>query len=178
MQISIVRRHATARRAHHESLLDQVRFDDILDGAVTSADVADGAITGVDVADGTITGGDIADGSITSSDITDGTSNTLLVGEKTGLQGTSNPRCRWCETNAIFYSFLDSNPPSNEVSVALGTTRIGLNSTNERGFHSFHTGGVQFVMCDGSVKFISENIATNVRRAIATRAGGETLQVP
>lgn len=40
---------------------------------------------------------------------------------------------------------------------------------------SAHTGGVQIALCDGSVRFVSENIDIKTWRALATRAGGEVL---
>lgn len=40
---------------------------------------------------------------------------------------------------------------------------------------SFHDGGVNVVFGDGSVKFISENVATNVFASLVTRAGQEVV---
>ena len=40
---------------------------------------------------------------------------------------------------------------------------------------SYHTGGVQAVLCDGSVKFVSENIDQLVWIAAGSINGGETL---
>ena len=40
--------------------------------------------------------------------------------------------------------------------------------------NSFHTGGVQTMMGDGSVRFVSENVDLNLWRAIGTRSSGET----
>ena len=39
---------------------------------------------------------------------------------------------------------------------------------------SYHPGGVNVLMADGAVRFVSENIATEVFRSAGTRAGGET----
>jgi hypothetical protein len=33
-------------------------------------------------------------------------------------------------------------------------------------------------LCDGSVKFVSESVEHAVYRAMASRAGGETLRIP
>jgi prepilin-type processing-associated H-X9-DG protein len=40
-------------------------------------------------------------------------------------------------------------------------------------FGSFHPGGADFVLCDGSVKTIRDQIDLAVFRARATRAGGD-----
>jgi prepilin-type processing-associated H-X9-DG protein len=54
------------------------------------------------------------------------------------------------------------------------------NSTNYapsdilRCFRSDHSGGVQFVMLDGSVHFLPTDSDPLVRNALVTRAGGET----
>lgn len=98
-------------------------------------------------------------------DITDGTSNTLLVGERAWKYGPVNVGA------ATVFGFSASvNDPSGSANIkaaALACIGQGYNGINwsannlvhqTRGFSSGHTGGVQFVLCDGSVKFISENI--------------------
>jgi hypothetical protein len=40
---------------------------------------------------------------------------------------------------------------------------------------SEHTGGIQTVLCDGSVRFISDNIDLTLWRSLGTRAGGEVM---
>ena len=44
-------------------------------------------------------------------------------------------------------------------------------------FRSAHTGGGQFLMCDGSVHFVSENIDTTISQGLSTLAGGEIVSV-
>lgn len=53
---------------------------------------------------------------------------------------------------------------------ALGYTAIGWKAARSQ-----HVGGVHVLMCDGAVKFVSENIDMNVWRNVATRAGGEIV---
>jgi prepilin-type processing-associated H-X9-DG protein len=46
------------------------------------------------------------------------------------------------------------------------------------GFRSFHPGGANFLLGDGSVRFISETIDGVTYRAMASREGGEAVTVP
>ena len=43
------------------------------------------------------------------------------------------------------------------------------------GFASPHPGRCQFLLCDGSVRFVKETLAQQVFRALASRAGGEVI---
>jgi prepilin-type N-terminal cleavage/methylation domain-containing protein/prepilin-type processing-associated H-X9-DG protein len=53
-----------------------------------------------------------------------------------------------------------------------------LNTANNYGLktaRSRHSGGVNLLVCDGSVRFISNNVSLTAWRALATRAGGEVI---
>ena len=53
-----------------------------------------------------------------------------------------------------------------------------INCSNARGnFHSFHVGGASFLMCDGSVKFVSENVSPVNFGGALTAGKGETSQL-
>lgn len=106
-----------------------------------------------------------ANSKIRFRDITDGTSNTILVGERSYMYKSSN---RVGGANVIGFSASNNVQDSsygckgNSMS-AIGITYNGINAVlggehDVRGFSSNHVGGAHFVMCDGSVHFISENI--------------------
>jgi prepilin-type processing-associated H-X9-DG protein len=50
-----------------------------------------------------------------------------------------------------------------------------MNCSNEFQPYSFHVGGSQFGFCDGSVRFISENINVDLFRALGSPQGGEII---
>ncbi len=53
-----------------------------------------------------------------------------------------------------------------------------MNLPQQKGYlsaRSYHREGVNVLFCDGSVRFMDDDVALVVWRAIATRAGGETL---
>jgi prepilin-type processing-associated H-X9-DG protein len=41
-----------------------------------------------------------------------------------------------------------------------------------------HPGGMNILLCDGSVRFVSFNVDINLLAALATIAGGEVAQLP
>lgn len=98
-------------------------------------------------------------------DITDGSSNTLLVGERAWRYANLTVGA----ANAIGFSAATCDPSgsynvkSGQLAV-IGIAYDGINwsASNRghqgRGFSSNHVGGAHFVMCDGAVRFISENI--------------------
>jgi prepilin-type N-terminal cleavage/methylation domain-containing protein/prepilin-type processing-associated H-X9-DG protein len=118
-------------------------------------------------------------------DLTDGTSNTLMIGERTGgvklyykntvanlpaVIGQTNGGS-WADALAFEHWLQGSlyDGSGNGGPAAMATNIRG------NGFHSFHTGGCQFAMCDGSVRFISENVSQTTFASLITRKKGEIV---
>ncbi len=82
-----------------------------------------------------------------------------------------------------FYSSTMYNhvAPPNWRSIDCGTRSAIPDAPGEHAIisaRSFHTGGVNSSMGDGSVRFVSDTVDLQVWRALGTRDGGETVQVP
>jgi prepilin-type processing-associated H-X9-DG protein len=50
-----------------------------------------------------------------------------------------------------------------------------MNCTNDSEMYSFHTGGAQALLADGSVRFLSENISGRTLVGLVTLQGGEIV---
>ncbi len=98
--------------------------------------------------------------------ITDGLSNTFAVGEDVAKFNV--------HTAAFF-----SNGDYASCHVALNTFPADpANWPQAISFRSLHIGGANFCMADGSVRFIPESINVVIYRGLATKAGGEVVNLP
>lgn len=123
-------------------------------------------------------------------DITDGTGQTLLVGERPPpgrlLAGSwythdlADPS--WMLDEYSMGGRRGTMPVSwsSDVGRCRGPFRFGPgrveNPCDCNHFWSLHTGGANFLLADGSVRFIGYS-ASSVLPALATRAGGEVVDV-
>ncbi len=103
-------------------------------------------------------------------DMTDGTSNVLMVGERyTPING--QPLTASVVGDATWAGI--SAPASEWMVLGEATYKINANFTaayprpTTTGFGSMHTGGAQFLMGDGAVRFLSENLDINTYRLLS-----------
>jgi hypothetical protein len=123
---------------------------------------------------------DSTTGTTRMRDFTDGTSNTVAVGEAawnlTGyLDGTTEKwgYTKWSNSYPSSTGF-NTEPPFNPKTYSV-TDPLLSNITTISHFRSEHVGGASFVLADGSVRFVSENIDRNIYQAVGTRNGGEVV---
>ncbi len=115
-------------------------------------------------------------------DITDGLSNTALIGERSG-----RPDLHRRGTPADPYPYKDDEMWLDHHQAAWGiSTHIAwllfpydqsLNQTNATGIYSFHSGGANVGLADGSVRFLSESMDQEPLNALATRAAGDVTRI-
>ena len=82
------------------------------------------------------------------------------------LQGVSNVGAPWLQPYHSTTQYYHVLPP-NDRSCMYPPGRIATTAGSR------HTGGVQSLLCDGSVRFISSNVDLTAWRALGSRAGGE-----
>ena len=106
------------------------------------------------------------------ADVRDGTSKTLMVAEVTG-GGPGSQRGHYWIANDLIDTRDGINGP---FSVPGDMTIAGQGfSYRDTGPSSYHPGGCQFLLADGSVHFLSESISLTALIALTTRDGGDSV---
>jgi prepilin-type N-terminal cleavage/methylation domain-containing protein/prepilin-type processing-associated H-X9-DG protein len=119
-------------------------------------------------------------------DMTDGTTNVLMVGERyTPAESTTSTPATiagdtiWAgvplstsPTGGSWLQALVSGECTTRVNFGTTTASGGSPRADTAGFGSLHTGGCHFLMGDGSVRFISENVDMTTYRALSRIADG------
>lgn len=141
------------------------------------------------------------------SEIPDGSSNTLLVGERWyqlrvwtagnyyTSAGPNNQPPKGIPVGSASSSCKNvviTIPPNPNLDV-VGYYQTHDNATdrptmppngprtlafNDLPFASFHVGGVNFVRADGGMLFVTDGVDLSIYAAIASRDGGETVELP
>ena len=101
------------------------------------------------------------------ADITDGLSNTLIVGERGARLGGS-----------LWQGVIEgaNEPMVRVVGVADHTPNHADQHFDD--FTSYHPGGVNFLLADGSVRRVDNTIQIGLYHALSTIAGGEPANAP
>lgn len=123
-------------------------------------------------------------------DITDGTSNTVLIHETAGAPdpwfagkalGQDDPlydwarnRLEWVGPWASFKHWRIRNHSADGRTRFAGTCLINCNNTESQPY-AFHPGGAMVVLCDGSVRFLSENIEAETAVRLFGRSDGQPI---
>ncbi|MFO0843358.1 MAG: DUF1559 domain-containing protein [Gemmataceae bacterium] len=113
------------------------------------------------------------------TDISDGTSNTILFGHIT-VKATSVSNIWMTSTGSANGTSLPINwilQPCKR-SAGLGVDLCGNSSFASwmgRGFSSYHTGGINVALGDGSVRFVMDSIDQRTFNAVGSRSGGEVI---
>ncbi len=122
------------------------------------------------------------------AEIKDGLAHTLLVAESPySISLQDIDECSVCDRYLFYHMNYDSGNGS-DFSECLGSSFYPINvafskdlvtypqngNARETAFGSFHPGGCNAALCDGSVRFASETIDLTVWRGVASRKGGET----
>tara|TARA_R110002111_G_scaffold262289_1_gene337838 strand:- start:124660 stop:125544 length:885 start_codon:yes stop_codon:yes gene_type:complete len=103
-------------------------------------------------------------------DYRDGLSNTIIIGER-GTEGAKNGTI-WIGnySDAAYYT---------QNAIATNSAYYGINGTaGSWNFTSSHTGGVHFLMGDGAVRFLSDNIDLNTYRDLGYISDGNVVELP
>ncbi len=111
-------------------------------------------------------------------DVTDGTSNTFQLGEHSYHKDLAN-------SNNDGYRKWTRGCAGNTCVSCKAIRDFGINRAEYNGSSSFtvasfgsnHVGGAHFLMGDGAVRFVSENIDLGVYRNTATANGGEVATI-
>jgi len=129
-------------------------------------------------------------GAVKPAMITDGLSATLMIGERHhrdnffdtwtsnngGLKMHQISAWAWAGgMKGAAHIFASSAVPLNKNADFYSPSANNINSQDKRlnGWGSGHTGGVNFVLCDGSVRFISEAVDQLNLVRLSTRNGGD-----
>jgi prepilin-type processing-associated H-X9-DG protein len=137
---------------------------------------------------------------INFASITDGLSNTIAAGDMHNiLQGYTTTRVNsvsigttpvpsggpiaWAGSGGDYYCEGRTTVPMNTLSGPYYNRTITdpallhdiLFKSPIYSFRSTYPGGCNFLLCDGSVKFISQNISMTTYRALGSRNGGEVI---
>jgi prepilin-type processing-associated H-X9-DG protein len=126
--------------------------------------------------------------------VIDGTSNTILVGECSApgsqmyaMGRAVGPLCDGCGTGPTRMgpawtdwqwstgTDISGRTPGSIHNVSESDGTCSINCENYRNYYSFHTGGATFLMADGTVRFINQNIDLELMTRLVLFNDGQTV---
>jgi prepilin-type N-terminal cleavage/methylation domain-containing protein/prepilin-type processing-associated H-X9-DG protein len=117
--------------------------------------------------------------------ISDGSSNTILILEDAARpnwfvlgrdQGSLLPRPEgfgWTDPDGAAGSMDGTDSLTGAINGGSGTGRCIMNCNNDSEPYSFHTGGMNVGLADGSVRFLQQNISAATFAALLTAKAGD-----
>ncbi len=119
------------------------------------------------------------------SDLTDGTSNTAAVAEICKAKGNDSRGALFADSGTVQYchDYVPNELVNDVTERCVSETKLPCTSGGSSGPHrltarSKHPGGVNLLLFDGSVRFVSETIDRTIWQAAASMSGGEAVQLP
>jgi prepilin-type N-terminal cleavage/methylation domain-containing protein/prepilin-type processing-associated H-X9-DG protein len=114
--------------------------------------------------------------------ITDGASNTLMVGERPPSRNNDQGQWVWDAFQSALWAIVevgigtgsDGQPCPDQSYFSPGDL---ANFCHVNHYWSFHSGGGNWLFCDGSVRFMDYSAGKTVIPAMATIAGGEVTSI-
>lgn len=116
------------------------------------------------------------------------TPNALTLG---GSFKANSGHTEWVDGRVHQTGFTTTFPPNTEVLFTKGGQKFDVDFTSQREgktptgltyavvtSRSYHPGGAQACLVDGSVRFMPETVDLIVWRSMGTRGGGESVQMP
>lgn len=124
--------------------------------------------------------------------IVDGTSNTMIMGEYLRSRGATNDQrgLHWGDQPGYGHIYASGNPNTstpdfiyqgwcdNQPAQGLPCSSGDSGPNNVAYSRSKHSGGVNTLFADGTVRFISQSINLSTWQAMATMAGNEAVTLP
>jgi prepilin-type processing-associated H-X9-DG protein len=130
-------------------------------------------------------GRDISAPGVRISDVTDGLSQTLMIGEAVVKEhGDIHDFDNWAHPNggnSHCSTIVPINYKTDHVNfenICEQPERNTKNPTVSWGFKSKHSGGVNFSLADGSVRFVSETIDHRTYQLLGCRHDGQPVEMP
>jgi prepilin-type processing-associated H-X9-DG protein len=148
----------------------------IVNGVTYNATVGDATVNGAWSAHGMLSHYRETTGSVSTNrlirltDVTDGLTNTLMLGERSMHPlptGTHDYRT-WIRGNT------GGAGACKNIAFPINSTYYnGSNNFDNTSFGSSHTGGCNFALGDGSVRYVSQNVNLGILMAMGTISSGE-----